>query len=236
MAAYCLSQHSHLACFLLYLVGRPIAAVRLFSLRLSIAEPPSHPRCEIHEADDDNNYYYDRETTTSTTMTKDKPMLQHILISGGTGFVGSAIARAVAEQHPKCTITVLDRNPPNTTHALPDKMAFIQADITVPDDLYKTLEQVRPQIVVHTAGIVPELSERFGRRLEQRAWKTNVEGTRNMLGAAREAEVKAFVYTSTCCVVTDDMSMPYPNIDERWPASPSSLIYGESKVVIFSFL
>lgn len=169
-------------------------------------------------------------------MTKDKPMLQHILITGGTGFVGSAIARAVAEQHPECAITILDRNPPNTTHALPDNIAFVQADITVPDDLYKALQQVKPQIVVHTAGIVPELSERFGRRLEQRAWKTNVEGTRNMLGAAREAGVKGFVYTSTCCVVTDDMNMPYPNIDERWPASSSSLIYGESKVVIFSVL
>lgn len=161
-------------------------------------------------------------------------MLQDVLITGGTGFVGSAIARAVAEQHPKCTITVLDRNLPNATHALPEDIAFIQADITVPDELYKAFQQVRPQIVVHTAGIVPELSERFGRRLEQRAWKTNVEGTRNMLSAARESGVQAFVYTSTCCVVTDDMSMPYPNIDERWPASPSSLIYGESKVVIFS--
>ena len=195
----------------------------------------SHPiPVATHDINDNN--YNTPPTTTSTAMAKDKPMLHSILISGGTGFVGSAIARAVAEQHPKCAITVMDRNPPNSTHALPDNIVFIQADITIPDDLYKAFQQVRPQIVVHTAGIVPELSERFGRRLEQRAWKTNVEGTRNMLGAAREAGVKAFVYTSTCCVVTDDMSMPYPNIDEQWPASPSSLIYGESKVVIFSSL
>lgn len=145
--------------------------------------------------------------------------------------MGSAIARAVAEQHPKCTITVLDRTPPNGTHELPDNVAFIQADITMPGIVYKALQQARPEIVIHTAGIVPVLSERFGRRLEQLVWKTNVEGTRNMLDAAREAGVKGFVYTSTCCVVTDDMSMPYENIDERWPIPQSSLIYGESKVI-----
>ncbi|ODM23719.1 hypothetical protein SI65_01308 [Aspergillus cristatus] len=161
--------------------------------------------------------------------TRENPSLRNILISGGTGFVGSAIARAVAEQHPKCTVTVLDRAPPNGTHELPDHVAFIQADVTVPDTLYNVLQQARPEIVIHTAGIVPALSERFGRRLEQLVRKTNIEGTRNMLDAARQAGVKGFVYTSTCCVVTDDMSMPYENIDEQWPIPSSSLIYGESK-------
>jgi sterol-4alpha-carboxylate 3-dehydrogenase (decarboxylating) len=58
----------------------------------------------------------------------------------------------------------------------------------------------------------------------------NVEGTRNMLAAARESGVEAFVYTSSCCCVTDNMSIQYPNIDESWPLSHQSLVYGESKV------
>lgn len=165
-------------------------------------------------------------------MAKDRPALRHVLISGGTGFVGSAIARAVAEQHSNCIITVLDRNPPNSTHELPGHIAFIQADTTIAEEVQKALEQAKPEIVIHTAGLVPVLSERFARRLEQEVWKINVEGTRNMLAAAREAGAKGFVYTSTCCVVTDDMSTPYYNIDERWPVPQSSLIYGESKVAL----
>lgn len=178
-------------------------------------------------------------TTAATTRTptmagKDKPLLNHILVTGAVGFVGSAIARAIAEQHPECRITVLDRNPPGSTHELPSHVAFIQGDITVPNDLHSALEQTKPQIVVHTAGIVPVLSERFGRRIQQLVWETNVGGTSNMLNAARHAGVKGFVYTSTCCVVIDDMSIPYRNIDERWPTPESSLIYGESKVTAIS--
>jgi len=71
---------------------------------------------------------------------------------------------------------------------------------------------------------------RYGRRLEKLVKQVNVEGTRHVLDAAREAGCTGLVYTSSCCAVTDDMSKPYANIDERWPPSPQSSIYGESKV------
>ena len=50
-----------------------------------------------------------------------------------------------------------------------------------------------------------------------------------MLEAARNSACKAFVYTSSCCAIIDDMSKPYANIDERWPIPEKSSIYGESK-------
>lgn len=162
-------------------------------------------------------------------MPVDAPALRSVLITGGTGFVGSAVARAVAEKHPSCTITIIDVNPPGPTHVVPDSAAFIKADITQLPELTEAVLRVKPDIVIHTAGIVPVLSERFGRRLEQLVWTVNVQGTKNMLKVAKQAEVQAFVYTSSCCAVTDDMDVPYPNIDERWPTSRSSLIYGESK-------
>ncbi|KAI9924621.1 hypothetical protein AWENTII_009712 [Aspergillus wentii] len=163
-------------------------------------------------------------------MTIETKALKSVLISGGTGFVGAAIARAIAEKYPKCSITVIDLNSPGPIHILPNGVAFIQADITLIDDVSKIIQEVKPEIVIHTAGIVPPLSERFGRRLEQHVRTTNIEGTRNMLEASKLAGVEGFIYTSSCCVVTDDMRMPYRNIDEQWPTShSSSLIYGESK-------
>ncbi|KAL5338431.1 hypothetical protein BJX70DRAFT_204241 [Aspergillus crustosus] len=155
--------------------------------------------------------------------------IKSILISGGSGFVGAATARAFAGRYPDCTITILDLHHPGPTHTVPAGVIVLQVDITNADEVGKALQQTRPDVVIHTAGIVPGLAERFGRRFEKQFWRVNVEGTRNMLEAAKESGASAFVYTSTCSVVTDDTGMPWPNIDERWPTPLTSLIYGESK-------
>ena len=169
--------------------------------------------------------------STYTVMAADHPILKSVLISGGTGFVGSAIARALAEQHPECAITVLDLKPPDSIHVLPESASFVQADVTSLDDLKCAVMRIKPDVFCHTAGVVPVLSERYGRRLEQMVWNVNVDGTKNALEAAKCAGAPVFIYTSTCCTITDDMRLAYPNIDESWPTSRSSLIYGESKVL-----
>lgn len=156
--------------------------------------------------------------------------LTNVLITGGCGFVGSAIARALVEKHPKCSITVVDLNPPGLIHEVPEQVKFIRVDITSAEEVEKALRQVRPIVVIHTAGIVPVLGERYSRRLQNLVWTVNVDGTKIMLDASKRSGVQAFVFTSSCCATTDDMRLSYANINETWPKSQTSLIYGESKV------
>jgi sterol-4alpha-carboxylate 3-dehydrogenase (decarboxylating) len=108
-------------------------------------------------------------------MAGNSTSLKSVLISGGTGFLGAATARAVAEKYPQCDITIIDLHPPGPSHVVPDGASFVQVGITNADEVNKALQQARPDVVIHTAGIVPALAERFGRRIEEHVWRVNVD-------------------------------------------------------------
>jgi sterol-4alpha-carboxylate 3-dehydrogenase (decarboxylating) len=86
----------------------------------------------------------------------------------------------------------------------------------------------------HTAGIVPGINVRYGRNpiVQHNVNKVNIEGTANMLEAAKDNRVPNFLYTSSYTALTDDLDHDYPNFKEDLPYPKSSLMYGESKVGI----
>ena len=153
-------------------------------------------------------------------------MAASILITGGTGFLGSAIVQAVQEQHPEWVVTVLDLTFP--TEPKPN-ITYKSGDVTNATSISALVDSIKPDVIIHSAGLVPELAFRYGREQQDRVFNVNINGTRNMLAAAKSSGVKAFVWTGSCTAITDDMSREYRNIDERWPTSAHSLIYGESK-------
>ena len=154
-----------------------------------------------------------------------------IVLTGGLGFVGRAIVIAIQEAYPNCRVIILDRASDERKTEPRQNVEVQHVDITVEEDVYHAFSQIQADVVIHTAGYNPLLDVRYSRDQEQLTRKVNVDGTRNVLNAAKEAKCKAFVYTSSCCAVTDDLTGYYANIDETFPVSRKSLPYGESKVV-----
>ena len=160
-------------------------------------------------------------------MSSQKPTkpLGSVLITGGCDFVGHHIVSQLLESY-SARISVLDLRIDRNRFP---SVSYYDGDITLEAVVYKVLEEVKPDVIFHTASAVPFDDSDNSNALYLRV---NVEGTRNLLDlAATIGCVKAFVYTSSASIVHDAMSNLI-NADERWPVlrSPQQReYYAETK-------
>ena len=126
---------------------------------------------------------------------------RRVLITGAGGSIGSELARQVHRFGPS-TLVLLDRDESALHsvqlslhgHGLLDGEDTVLNDIRDLEALDAVFEHHKPEIVFHAAALkhLP-LLERF----PDEGWKTNVEGTRNVLEAAHRHGVEHLVNIST---------------------------------------
>lgn len=157
---------------------------------------------------------------------------EHVVVTGGCGFLGSAIVDAFLEAHPHYDYTILDVQPPKQGAAVNEQVTHVQVDLRDAAAVEKVVRETAPTVIIHAAAMVPAGSKRYSKSTAVRndVFGVNVGGTRNILDAAREVEsVKAFVYTSSSTVVGDDLDTDYCNVDESVRVGRAELFYGQSK-------
>jgi sterol-4alpha-carboxylate 3-dehydrogenase (decarboxylating) len=137
--------------------------------------------------------------------------LGHVAVTGGCGFVGYHIVRLLLERYPaSTTVSVLDLR--ITANRVEDpRVSYHVADITDLPGLQALFAKLKPAVVIHTAAIIPD-----PRIPEKVIYKVNVDGTKNVVEAAREAGVRALVFTSSSSVVVGESGCAY-NADESLP-------------------
>ncbi|MNE25063.1 NAD(P)H azoreductase [compost metagenome] len=134
------------------------------------------------------------------------------LITGGTGLVGSRLLRRMVASGLDCRAIVRDGK------AVPEGVTPIQADLFDPTSLQAALQGVSE--IVHLAAVLrtPDPDD---------IWKTNVEGTRNLIQAAKlYAPDARFIMASTGLVYNRDTPRPALEDDAAAPQMP----YPASKV------
>lgn len=130
--------------------------------------------------------------------------MMRILITGGTGQLGRALARLAPDDH-KLVV-------PGTG----------QCDVTDPGAIRRVIDRERPDLIIHSAA----MTDVDGcEREPERAYRVNAAGTQYLAGAARESGA-AVIYVSTNYVFDGESSEPY---HEFAPVNPIS-VYGHSKL------
>jgi UDP-N-acetylglucosamine 4-epimerase len=150
---------------------------------------------------------------------------QKVLITGGAGFIGSALCEAFLQQDNEvvCLDNLLTGFRKNIEPFLSNpRFTFLEGDIRDPETCKKACDGI--DYVFHQAalGSVPRSIENPLRTNE-----INVNGTLNMLIAARDAKVKRFVYASSSSVYGSSKSLPKVEEETGEPLSP----YAVTKVV-----
>ena len=141
-----------------------------------------------------------------------------VLVTGGAGFIGSHLVDALLAQNNQ--VVVLDNcvtgKKENIKHHFEnDNFTFIEGDIRNLDECHKACEGV--DYVLHQAalGSVPRSIKDPITTNE-----VNVDGFLNMLVAARDAQVKRFVYASSSSVYGDHPDLPKVEEKIGKPLSP----------------
>jgi dihydroflavonol-4-reductase len=124
------------------------------------------------------------------------------LVTGATGFLGSHVARQLSERGE--SVRVLVRVSSDTRALEGFRSERVAGDLRDAASLNRALEGVSH--VYHVAA-----DYRLWARDPREIYESNVNGTQNLLGAARRAGVKKFVYTSTVATIAVPRDGDLPN-------------------------
>lgn len=143
---------------------------------------------------------------------------KRVFITGSTGLLGLSLMNS------KPAGIVIYAGYYNFPHdSLPDAdiHEYIPIDIRDRADVVKVFKKIRPDVVIHAAS---QGSVDYCERNREEAWRTNVEGSRDVIEACRVSNIK-LIFTSSNAVF-DGEQPPYKEDDRPNPVD----YYGQTKL------
>jgi UDP-glucose 4-epimerase len=152
-----------------------------------------------------------------------------VLVTGGAGFVGSNIVNILLQNG--AIVTVLDNLYTGRFELMPEhkSLTFIEGDVEDKDLVFKLMSEF--DYVIHAAAknIIASTKNPFD------DFKTNIEGTLNILMGAQKYGVEKIVYTGSASVYGNPSILPISENSGVYTLSPyaTSKLAGENYCISF---
>ncbi len=144
-----------------------------------------------------------------------------ILITGGAGFIGSHLARALLQQNDE--VVVFDCVPePHLLQDIKDKITYIQGDSASEVDLYCAVAKNNIDGIFHLGALMAGACEEN----PPKAFQVNFRSTQVLIDAALACNIKRFFFMSSIALFSPSSVEP---VAENAPKEPKT-IYGQTKL------
>lgn len=144
-----------------------------------------------------------------------------VLVTGGAGYIGSITALTLRQEG--YSVVVLDRL--DYQQPIPLYATFEHGDCGDPEVLDRIFRKYSIQAVVHCAGFIEVGLSVID---PARFYLNNIAVTHMLLSAMRVYGVNTLIFSSSCAVYGDPITLPMAEYHQRNPVNP----YGRTKLAI----
>ena len=150
--------------------------------------------------------------------------LKMILVTGGTGLVGSHLLRLLVQGGNKIRAT---RRPDSNMHLvadIADAIEWVDADLQEPQSLYEAMQGIEQ--LYHCAALISYIPKDANNMR-----RINRQGTANVVDMALQAGIKKMVYVSSIAALGRNVKLREVNEDTTWHDSHLNSNYAISKML-----
>ena len=147
-------------------------------------------------------------------------MAKNILITGGAGYIGSHVSEILLKKNKK--VFLIDNLSTGHRKLINKKAKFFKLDIHNEKKINKIIKKYKIDSIIHLAAnlIIGE-----GQKNPKKYFKNNVLGTKKLLNACKNTNVKNLIFSSTAAIYKEGQY----KVSEKSVIKPKS-VYGKTKI------